>query len=224
LSTIFEVPTRDDRGKVNDFRISILLSGKHGRGSNLTALFEATVSGRIPRAEIVQVIGTHPASPALDRARSLGLHVDVIDPKAADFDDELICCIDTQSPQVICLAGYMRKVPAPVVAKYRHRILNIHPGLLPSFAGKGMYGAYVHQAVIDYGAKITGCTVHLIDEDYDTGPIILQKPVPVLEGDTAESLGARVLIAEHQAYPEALQLIAEGKVTVEGRIVHIKPD
>jgi len=100
--------------------------------------------------------------------------------------------------------------------------LNIHPGLLPAFAGQGMYGTHVHQAVIEYGAKITGCTVHLIDEDYDTGPIVLQKAVPVLENDTVESLAARVLVAEHEAYPEAIKLFAEGRVSVDGRKVHIR--
>jgi phosphoribosylglycinamide formyltransferase-1 len=203
------------------FRISILLSGRHGRGSNLAALFAATSSGAIPRAEIVQVIGTHAESPALQRAKDLGLTVDLVDLESPEFDNELIACIARRQPDVICLAGYMRKVPGQVVEKFRHRILNIHPGLLPAFAGKGMYGSHVHQAVLNYGAKVTGCTVHLIDEDYDTGPIILQKTVPVLEGDDIQSLGARVLAAEHESYVEALKLIAEGRVSVEGRIVHI---
>ncbi len=205
-----------------DFRITVLLSGKHGRGSNLAALHEATVSGLIPGGKIVQVIGTSNDSPAIQRARDSGLWVDIVDPRSVGFDDELIQHIDRTKPDVICLAGYMRKVPALVVARYQHRILNIHPGLLPSFAGRGMYGHHVHQAVLDYGAKISGCTVHLIDEEYDTGPIILQRAVPVIEGDTADSLGARVLIAEHEAYPEALRLISEGRVRIEGRIVHIK--
>lgn len=171
----------------------------------------------------MQVIGTHASSPALDRARSLGLKVELIEPKSPHFDNDLIRCIEKSEPNVICLAGYMRKVPEQVVAKFRHRILNIHPALLPSFAGKGMYGANVHQAVLDYGAKVTGCTVHLIDEDYDTGPVILQNTVPVLEGDDVESLSARVLVAEHASYAEALKLIAEGRVTVDGRIVHVRP-
>jgi formyltetrahydrofolate-dependent phosphoribosylglycinamide formyltransferase len=204
------------------FRIAILLSGKHGRGSNMAALYDAVKAGAVPDASIVQVIGTHAESPALLRARDLGLEVDVIDTKSADFEKNLVRALSRTRPDVICLAGFMRKIPAEIVEQYRHRILNIHPGLLPSFAGKGMFGLHVHQAVLDYGAKITGCTVHLIDEEYDTGPIILQKSVPVHEGDTAETLAARVIVAEHQAYPEALRLMAEGRVSVDGRIVHIR--
>jgi len=222
LSTSLEPITPGARKPSKLFRISVLLSGKHGRGSNLAALYEATRSGQIPHAAIVQVIGTHKDSPALERARSLGLSVEVLDIKSASFDSTLIACIDNQEPDIICLAGYMRKIPEQVVAKFRHRILNIHPGLLPAFAGQGMYGTHVHQAVIEYGAKITGCTVHLIDEDYDTGPIVLQKAVPVLENDSVESLAARVLVAEHEAYPEAIKLFAEGRVSVDGRKVHIR--
>ena len=222
MSTTLETAPAIERLAVKEFRISVLLSGKHGRGSNLAALFQATLTGLIPGGVIVQVIGTHTDSPALARARNLGLTVEIVDTKSGDFDTELITSIDRAQPDVICLAGYMRKVPAQVVSRYRHRILNIHPGLLPSFAGMGMYGSHVHQAVLDYGAKVTGCTVHLIDEEYDTGPIILQKVVPVLEGDSAATLGERVLIEEHASYAEALKLIAEGRITVEGRIVHIR--
>ncbi len=117
----------------------------------------------------------------------------------------------------------MRVLPSQVVDAYRWRIMNIHPALIPLFCGKGMYGEHVHQAALDYGVKVSGCTVHFVDEEYDTGPIILQKPVPVEERDTAETLAARILPHEHKAYPEAIQLFAEGRLHVEGRRVHVLP-
>jgi phosphoribosylglycinamide formyltransferase 1 len=200
------------------------MSGKHGRGSNMAALHQAAIRGLIPDAQIVEAIGTSTESPAIERAESLGLTTSVLDSRAGDYEHRLLSTISSANPDAICLAGYMRKVPPQVVSAFRHKILNIHPGLLPAFAGKGMYGSHVHQAVLDYGAKITGCTVHLIDEDYDTGPIILQKAVPVLDDDTVDSLAERVLIAEHAAYPEALALMAQGRLTVAGRIVKIAPE
>jgi phosphoribosylglycinamide formyltransferase 1 len=199
------------------------MSGKHGRGSNLAALHAAAQDGKIPGGEIVGVIGTLGESPAIERAKSLGLNVAIIDTRSADYDQRLIAAVEELQPDAICLAGYMRKIPPSVVATFRHRILNVHPGLLPAFSGKGMYGAHVHQAVLDYGARITGCTVHLIDEEYDTGPIILQKSVPVLDDDTVDTLAARVLVAEHASYVEALALIAQGRVSVIGRVVKIQP-
>ena len=116
----------------------------------------------------------------------------------------------------------MRKVPAAVVSAYRGRLMNIHAALLPAFGGQGMYGARIHEAVLEYGAKISGCTVHFVDEQYDTGPIICQSAVPVEEGDTPETLAARVLIAEHEAYPHAVALFAAGRLSVAGRRVQIK--
>jgi phosphoribosylglycinamide formyltransferase-1 len=113
------------------------------------------------------------------------------------------------------MAGWLHLLPIP--NDFRYRVLNIHPALLPSFGGKGMYGHHVHEAVLAYGAKVSGCTVHYADDTYDTGPILVQKCVPVLEGDTPTSLAARVFEAECEAYPEAIELIAEGRVTIEGR-------
>ncbi|MEO1633196.1 MAG: formyltransferase family protein, partial [Bacteroidota bacterium] len=122
----------------------------------------------------------------------------------------------------IALAGYLKQIPSVVVRTYRHRMLNVHPSLLPAFGGPGMYGQRVHQAVLGHGAKWTGATVHFVDEDYDTGPIILQEPVPVEPGDTARSLAARVLRAEHRLFPEALRLLASGRLVVDGRRVEMK--
>jgi phosphoribosylglycinamide formyltransferase-1 len=123
----------------------------------------------------------------------------------------------------IALAGFMRKIPAGVVRQFHHRLVNIHPALLPSFGGKGMYGRRVHEAVLEFGCTVTGATVHFVDEEYDTGAPILQCCVPVLDDDTPETLATRVLEVEHQLYPEALQLFAEGRVRIERRRVKILP-
>jgi phosphoribosylglycinamide formyltransferase-1 len=121
----------------------------------------------------------------------------------------------------IALAGYLKKIPLDLVSEYRGRMLNIHPSLLPAFGGPGMYGIKIHQAVLQRGARWTGVTIHFVDEEYDTGPIMLQKPVPVFATDTAEELAKRVLAVEHRIYPEALRLISEGRVTIEDRKVTI---
>jgi len=120
---------------------------------------------------------------------------------------------------VIALAGYMKKLPPEVVKRYHNRILNIHPALLPAFGGQGMYGSHVHQAVIESGVKITGVTVHLVSEEYDDGPIVVQEPVMVLDTDTPESIAARVLVAEHATYWRAVKAVAEGTISVDGRRV-----
>ena len=123
------------------------------------------------------------------------------------------------APDLVCFAGWLHLLPIP--PDFRHRVLNIHPSLLPAFGGKGMYGHYVHEAVLAYGAKVSGCTVHYADDTYDTGPILVQRCVPVNDGDTPDALAARVFQAECEAYPEAIRLIAEGRVTVQGRRVVI---
>ena len=126
----------------------------------------------------------------------------------------------------VALAGYLRKVPDPVVWAYRHRILNVHPSLLPAFGGPGWYGRRVHQGVLDYGCRVTGATVHLVDSEYDTGPIVLQQAVDVEPDDTAETLAARVLAVEHRLFPRALALLADGRLHVDGRRVSLdgRPD
>lgn len=203
-------------------RIAILLSGRHGRGSNMQSIAQACADGRVD-GKVVGVIGNFADSPALARARDLGLrscHV----PSRGDEDayaDVLLGLLHLYEVDLVCLAGYMRKVPDAVLAAYAGRIMNIHAALLPAFGGQGMYGHHIHQAVLDYGAKVSGCTVHFVDADYDTGPIILQTPVPVEEGDTAETLAARILVAEHGAYPQAVALFAQGRLTLDGRRVRI---
>lgn len=205
--------------------IAVLVSG-HGRGSNLQSIIDAARDGRID-GRVVLVIGTKSGAPAMDRARENGIPAVEVAPKAFASDEEyaarVVSLLREHDTDLVCLAGYMRILPAGVIDAFRWRVMNIHPGLIPLFCGKGMYGEHVHQAAVDYGVKVSGCTVHFVDEHYDSGPIILQKVVPVEEGDTAGTLAARVLVEEHKAYPEAVQLFAEGRLRVEGRIVHILP-
>jgi phosphoribosylglycinamide formyltransferase-1 len=198
--------------------------GPRGRGSNLMALHTATQEGRLS-AQIVVVIGTKATAPALERAQQAGLSTAVID---LTGKEEAACAhllgstLQEAGADTIALAGYLRRLPSAIVNAYPHRIINIHPSLLPAFGGKGMYGENVHRAVLEYGAKVSGCTAHLVDETYDTGPVILQRVVTVEEGDTPETLAARVLPQEHAAFVEALQLLAEGRLSVEGRVVHVR--
>ena len=205
--------------------IAVMVSG-HGRGSNMQAIIDACREGRI-NGKVVVVIGTKADAPAMERARSQGVPAVEVSPKNfssdAEYASRLLEVLAEYKVDLVCLAGYMRILPSEVVSAYRWRVMNIHPALIPMFCGKGMYGERVHQAALDYGVKVSGCTVHFVDEEYDTGPIIIQKCVPVEEGDTSETLAARVLAQEHKAYPEAIQLFAEGRLRVEGRVVRILP-
>lgn len=207
--------------------IGVLVSG-HGRGTNLQAILDGcerrAISGRVGL-----VIGTRSDSPALERARIVGAPIQVISPKLFEGDDAayggaLLSVLQGRGVNLLCLAGYMRILPLNVVDAYRNRILNVHPGLLPMFGGKGMYGENVHRAVLESGMKISGCTVHLVDEQYDTGPIVVQRAVLVLEDDTPETLAARILPEEHAAYVEAIRLFAEDRVRVESGRVRILPE
>ncbi len=205
-------------------RIAVLLSGRQGRGSNMSAIAAACVSGQIS-GTVAAVIGNYADSPALTRARDLGLPAQSISSRQEEtaYADALLSALQAAQTDLVCLAGYMRKVPSAVIAAYPGRILNIHAALLPSFGGQGMYGHHIHEAVLAYGAKVSGCTVHFVDEHYDTGPVIVQSVVPVEENDTPETLAARVLAAEHAAYPHAVALFAEGRLVIEGRRVRILP-
>lgn len=204
-------------------RIAILLSGRHGRGSNMQAIAQACASGRIA-GEAALVVGNFAQSPALARASEMGLQTLTLSSKQAEetYAQALLTALADARIDLICLAGYMRKIPDAVVSTYRDRLMNIHAALLPAFGGQGMYGPRIHEAVLEYGAKVSGCTVHFVDEGYDTGPIICQSAVPVEEGDTPETLAARVLTAEHETYPRAVALFAAGRLSVEGRRVRIK--
>lgn len=195
-----------------------------GRGSNLDALIKAIASGSL-HAKITLVVSNKQDAGALDLAREHAipaLHLSLEHfSSPEEYCDHLLEVLQAHRVDLIVLAGYLKKIPDPVIQRYRHRIVNIHPALLPSFGGKGMYGHHVHQAVLDYGCKVTGVTVHIVDSEYDTGPPVLQQCVPVLEGDTAEILAARVLAAEHEILPRAVQLFAESRIQITGRRVQI---
>lgn len=194
----------------------------------MESLARACDTGEID-GQIVLVLGNFRSSPALARASALGLTASTLGSpgRQAAPDDEdayaraLLDTLEQAQPDLVCLAGYIRKVPLPVVRRYQGRMINMHNALLPSFGGRGMFGANVHQAALDYGVKVSGCTVHFVDEHYDTGPIISQSVVPVLDDDTAETLAARVLAAEHQAFPAAVSLFAQGRLQIEARRVRV---
>ena len=204
-----------------------MVSGQ-GRGTNLQAILDGCSSGQIPGG-VALVIGVRADAPALDRARTAGVPVAVISPKRFEGDDSaygaaLLDSLLEYKVKLICLAGYMRILPTAVVAAYRNRILNIHAALLPLFGGKGMYGEHVHRAVLESGMKVSGCTVHLVDERYDSGPILIQRAVPILSDDTPESLAAKILPEEHKAYVEAIRLFAQDRVRVENGRARILPE
>lgn len=187
-------------------RVAFLASGN---GSNLQALLDAMQAPDFP-AEPVLVLSDKAQARALERARLAGVRAEHLDPKANSgreaFDTALVALLKASAPDLICLAGYMRILTPVFFAAFGGRVLNIHPALLPAFGGPGMYGHHVHEAVIKAGARESGATVHWVTQEVDAGPIILQARVPVLPGDTPETLAARVLEQEHQLYPEALRL------------------
>lgn len=177
-----------------------VLVGPKGRGSNMAALHQACVDGRVD-AEVVLVMASNDSSPALARAKELGIAA------AAVPSEGILEALRASGVDVVCLAGYLRLLPSEVLHAFPNRVLNIHPALLPKFGGKGMYGIRVHEAVLAAGETESGCTVHLVSEHYDEGAIVLQKRCPVLPDDTAETLASRVLELEHETYPEALRLM-----------------
>jgi len=204
-------------------RIAVLVSGQ-GRGSNMQAIVDACKSGKID-GEVALVLGVKDDAPAMERARSQGIPTLAISPKAYEstdaYDAAVFDALDASDIDLICLAGYMRVLGQNVVDRWRNRIMNVHPALIPSFCGKGMYGHHVHEAVIARGVKFTGATVHFVDEEYDTGPIILQSIVPVAPDDTPDSIAAKVLVEEHKTYTQAIALFAAGRLRVVGRKVEI---
>ncbi len=199
--------------KTSRARLGILLSG---RGSNFEAIARNVLDGRLD-CEIGFVFSNKPAALGLARARELGLPWGSIDSKGIDrvaFDSQVADLLQEHRVDWVCLAGYMRFLSGEFVRKYEGRILNIHPSLLPSFPGlDAQYQALSH------GAKITGCTVHFVDENLDSGPILLQSAVPVLDHDTLETLSSRILIEEHKIYPEAIAWVTKGNYRIEGRRV-----
>ena len=202
-------------------RIVVCVSGG---GTNLQAIIDGVRQGSVSNVEIVRVISNKKKAYALDRARQAGLDAVGVSPRDYDdregFHEALLREVDAVSPDLVVLAGFLVVIPPALIRKYENRVINIHPSLIPSFCGTGYYGLKVHEAVLARGVKVTGATVHFVDEGTDTGPIIMQKPVSVLQDDTPEILQRRVMEeAEWVILPRSLDLIARGRVTVsDGRV------
>lgn len=181
-----------------------------GRGSNFQVL--AAHAQKSDLWKVVLLVTDRPGAQVLDRAQELGIDARVV-PVSSDPDDssvDMLAALEASHIDLVLLAGYLRLVPEPVVRRYRGRMLNIHPALLPSFGGRGMYGMRVHEAVLSAGVRLTGVTVHFVDEEYDRGPILAQWPVPVIPGDTPEAVAERIHAVEYQLYPAAADRLAMG--------------
>jgi phosphoribosylglycinamide formyltransferase-1 len=192
-------------------RLGVLVSG---RGSNLQALIDAIADGRLD-ASIAVVISNVAGAGGLDRARAAGIETVVIDhrgwPSRDDFDRAIVEALRAREVDLVCLAGFMRRIGPGFVAAFRDAIVNIHPSLLPSFPG-----LHAQRQALAHGVRVSGVTVHLVTAELDAGPIIVQRAVPVLDGDTEDTLAARILIEEHVAYPEAVQRVLDGRWTLDG--------
>ncbi len=206
-------------------KIAVLVSGG---GTNLQAIIDRIADGTVQNAQIVRVISNNPGVYALERAEKAGIPARVLSPKSyasrEDFHDALLAALQESGADLVVLAGFLVAIPLQVVRAYAGRIINIHPALIPSFCGKGYYGLHVHESVLARGVKVTGATVHFVDEDLDHGQIILQKAVEIPEGITAQELQKKVMEeAEWVILPKAIDLIARGKVQIEGGVTHILP-
>jgi phosphoribosylglycinamide formyltransferase-1 len=191
-----------------------------GRGSNFQAILSAIDAGFLP-ARITVLISNRSDARALDIARARKIQTSHLSQKMFPSEEALaeaiLNVLSQQRAELLVLAGYLKKIPLQVVRRYRNRIVNIHPALLPLFGGAGLYGHFVHEAVIASGMKVSGATVHLVDEEYDRGPIVMQKTVEITQEDTPDLLAAKVLKIEHEIFPLALKAFAEGKIKIEGR-------
>jgi phosphoribosylglycinamide formyltransferase-1 len=195
-------------------KIGILISG---RGSNMMALADAVRDGRVPGAEIAVVLSDKPSAAGRIRARDRGLKTALVERKGRtreEHEREIISTLRAHGVELVCLAGFMRLLSPCFIEEFRGSILNIHPSLLPAFPGLD-----AQRQAIEHGVRVSGCTVHFVDETLDGGPIITQRVVPVLDADTEEALAARILLEEHKAYPEALALVCSGRYEVVGRRV-----
>lgn len=197
-----------------------------GRGSNFEAILNAIQRGMLP-ARVVVLVSNKSSAGAMELARAHGIpavHMSLQQfPGEEEYVERLLAVLKEHKAEFIALAGYLKKIPPRVTERFRNRIVNIHPALLPKFGGAGMYGIHVHEAVLAAGENITGATVHIVDEEYDRGAIIMQRTVNVAPGDTPETLAARVLTIEHELYPEALRAFAEGRVDINGTTAWILP-
>ena len=206
---------------MRSMRIAIFASGN---GSNAESIMRASREGRL-EADVELILSNNPKAGVLEKAQAYEVKYTVIE--SSDFGSEAeyvktVCeILDAEKINFIALAGYLKMIHPDLIDKYNNKITNIHPALLPSFGGKGFYGKRVHEAVLATGCKVSGVTVHIVDKEYDRGPIVAQTSVPVLDDDTPETLAERVLIEEHKIYPDTLQLFAENRVVVKGRITTI---
>lgn len=202
-------------------RIGALASG---HGSNLQAILDACARAEVP-GRVVVVVSNNPKAKALDRARRASIPAVAMHHRASPdretFDGKLAEILHSYEVDLVCMAGFMRILGPWFISQFAGRIMNIHPALLPAFGGLGMYGDRVHKAVLDSGARFSGCTIHFANEAPDGGPIILQSVVPVHDDDTVETLAARIAEQEHRLYPEAIRLFAEGRLVVAGRRVRM---
>jgi formyltetrahydrofolate-dependent phosphoribosylglycinamide formyltransferase len=202
-------------------RLAVLLSGG---GTTLQNLLDRIADGRL-RVRIVLVVSSRPDAFGLARAEQAGVPTEVVERQQfetrGEFSREIFDLCRQARVELVCLAGFLQLLHIP--EDFQGRVLNIHPALIPAFCGKGYYGHHVHEAALAYGVKVSGCTVHFTDNQYDHGPIVLQRTVSVLDDDTPETLAARVFEQECEAYPEAIRLFAEGRLLIEGRRVRIKP-
>jgi phosphoribosylglycinamide formyltransferase-1 len=199
-------------------RIGVLLSG---RGSNFEALAESVTAGRIPNAEIAIVVSNRENAPGLERARVRGIEARAIPSKGLEreaYDKLVAAALEQKKVDLVCLAGYMRLLSPYFVAAFPHRILNIHPSLLPAFPG-----LEAQRQALEHGAKFSGCTVHFVDENLDAGPIVLQAAVPIEDRDTVETLSERILREEHRIYSDAVRIVLEGRYRIDNRRVIIIP-
>ena len=209
---------------MSKLKIAVLVSGG---GTNLQAIIDKIASGEITNTEIALVFSNNRKAYALERAKMAGIPAKALSPKQFEnreaFNDAVLEVIEESKADLIVLAGCLMYIPPKLIEKYHNRIINIHPSLIPSFFGKGYYGLTVHEKALKRGVKVTGATVHFVDEVLDNGPIILQKAVMIEEGDTPEVLQRRVMEqAEWVILPKAIDLIANGKISVENGIAHIK--
>ena len=200
-------------------KLAVLVSGG---GTNLQSIIDSIADGRITNAEIKVVISNNKNAYALERAKQAGIEAVCVSPKDYEnreqFNQEFLKILDSYQVDLVVLAGFLVVIPPAMIQKYENRIINIHPSLIPSFCGTGYYGLKVHEGALARGVKVTGATVHFVDEGTDTGPIILQKAVEVQNGDTPEILQRRVMEqAEWEILPRAIHLIANGKVTVKDK-------
>jgi phosphoribosylglycinamide formyltransferase-1 len=200
-------------------RLAVLLSGG---GTTLQNLLDRSGDGRLD-AQVVVVVSSSAAAFGLKRAEQAGVPTAVVQRKScatpAEFGQRIFDACRRAGADLVCLAGFLHLLP--IAPDFRNRVLNIHPALIPAFCGKGFHGLHAHRAALEAGVKVSGCTVHFADDEYDHGPIVLQRVVPVLDDDTPEALAARVFEQECEAYPEAIRLFAEGRLRVEGRRVRV---